>query len=389
MPTNSYRELVRTPSVGRLMSTSILARLNQGMSGLALMMITTERSTYAVYSLVSAASVIGLLVSGPLASRLADTHGRRRVLTVTAVLHTLAMGGMTVCPPRPALLVVLSLLTGLCTPPMTAAVRAALPELVRPHQRRTFFALEATAQEVILVVGPVITSTLAVLGGPRLALGGCAGLVLVGTLAYVGDRNVEAGRAPAGTGSRAGAWRTPGLPRLCAVGFLLTGALAAQVMGIVALVSGRHVTSGAGLILACGSFGSLVGGLIHGARKHHHARLRPLMLVLAAGLLVLPLTPGTGVLTVAFFLLGMTVAPLMSALFERLSWQVPAGMVAEAFGWMGSAFAVGNVSGSALGGVLITAYGAAAPFGAACALALVAALICEPWSGGVRDAATE
>lgn len=382
--THAYRDLLRTSSVPWLLTTSIIGRFHQGMTGLALMMLTTQHSTYAVYSLVSAAAVAGALVAGPLSSRLADTHGRRPVLAITALLHTAAMGALILVPPRPVLLVALSLLTGLCTPPMTAAVRVALPALVRPEQRRTFFALEATAQEVIFVVGPVVVAMFAAFGGPRLAMGACAGFVLAGTLAYVCDRNAEAGRAPTTDALKGRVLWAPGLPRLFLTTVLLTAALAGQVIGVVAVVSGRHASSDSGFVLAVGSLGSLVGGLIHGARSHHPASLRRLMLFLAAGLAVLSLAPGTIALTVVLFFWGMTVAPVMSALFERLSSRAPTGSAAEAFGWMGSMFAVGNMLGSAIAGVLITAYGARAPIVVACGLALLAALVCEARPGFVR-----
>ncbi|MET8977902.1 MFS transporter [Streptomyces sp. NPDC004539] len=386
MPVAAYRELMRTPSVPWLFVTSIVGRFHQGMTGLALMMLTTEHASYTVYSAVSAAGVAGAVVAGPLLSRLADTHGRRRVLTATTALHTAAMAALILAPPRPAALVGLSLLLGLCTPPMTSAVRAALPTLLRSGQRRTYFALEATSQEVIFVAGPVITSSLAAFGGPRLALGACGALVLVGTLAYVRDRNAEAGRTTAAAAKGGSLLRRPGLPRLYATGFLLTGALAGQVLGVVATVSGRQVSSEAGFVIAVGSLGSLVGGLVHGTRGHR-ARLRHLMLLLTAGLAVLPLATGEATLTVLLFFWGLTVAPAMSGLFERLSATVPDGSAAEAFGWMNSMFAAGNVAGTALGGLLITQWGARAPLVAACGLGLLAALVCEPWTRPGRGAA--
>ncbi|MBZ3900188.1 MFS transporter [Streptomyces scabiei] len=380
MSVAAYRDIMRVPSVSWLFVTSIVGRFHQGMTGLALMMLTTEHASYPVYSAVSAAGVAGAVVAGPLLSRLADAHGRRRVLTATTVLHTVGIAALLLAPPRPVPLVGLSLFLGLCTPPMTSAVRAALPTLLRSGQRGTYFALEATSQEVIFVVGPVVTSSLAVFGGPRLALGACGALVLAGTLAYVRDRNAEAGRASAAPAKAGALLRRPGLPRLFAAGFLLTGALAGQVLGVVALVSGRQVSAEAGFVIAVGSLGSLVGGLIHGTRKNHRARLRHLMVFLAAGLAVLPLATGEFTLTVLLFFWGLTVAPAMSGLFERLSATAPEGAAAEAFGWMNSMFAAGNVAGTALSGLLITQWGARAPLVAACGLALLAAFVCEPWT---------
>jgi predicted MFS family arabinose efflux permease len=65
--------------------------------------------------------------------------------------------------------------------------------------------------------------------------------------------------------------------------------------------------------------------------------------------------------------------------FERLSSVASSESATEAFGWMSSGFAVGNALGTALGGLLVTVYGVRAPIVAACAVLILAALICEPW----------
>ncbi|MFF4060787.1 MFS transporter [Streptomyces sp. NPDC001668] len=379
MPTSAYRDLLRTPSVPWLLATSVIGRLNQGMTGLALLMLTTEHATYAVAGVVSTAGVVGGFIAGPVLSRWADARGRRRVLTVTAVLNAFTMGALVLAPPQPALLTGLSFLCGLCTPPMTASVRATLPALVGSDRRRSVFALEAALQEVIFVLGPPIAALLAAFGGPRLALGVCGALVLVGTLAYARDRNVDAGREPGLRKKDRRVLRVTGVPRVILAGTLLFAALGCQALGVIAMVSGSRVSADAGLVVACGSLGSLCGGLVYGSLPRHRAGLRRLMLYVAAGLALLPLAPGQGLLSVLVFCWGLTLAPAMSGLFDRLSTLTPRESATEAFGWMNSAVAAGNGLGTALSGLLITEFGARASLAVACAAALLAALVCEPW----------
>ncbi|MEU0649583.1 MFS transporter [Streptomyces umbrinus] len=380
MPASAYRDLLRTPSVPWLLATSVIGRLNQGMTGLALLMLTTEHASYAVAGVVSTAGVVGGFIAGPVLSRWADAHGRRRVLTVTAVFNAFTMGALVLAPPQPALLTGLSFLCGLCTPPMTASVRAALPALVGEDRRRTVFALESTLQELTFVLGPPATVMLAVLGGPRLAVGACGALVFLGTLGYVQDRNADAGRDTATrTRPRRTVLRAPGVRRVLVSGALLYGALGCQAIGAVALASGSQVSTDAGFVLAAGSLGSLLGGLIYGSLTRHRAGLRHLMAFVAAGLATLLLAPDERVLTVLVFCWGFTLAPAMSRLFERLSSLAPSESATEAFGWMNSSVAAGNALGTALSGILVTEYGARAPLVVACAAALLAALLCEPW----------
>ncbi|MET8211631.1 MFS transporter [Streptomyces sp. NPDC005373] len=388
MPAATYRDLLRTPAVSWLLTTSVIGRFNQGMTGLALLMLITEHHSYAVAGLISTASVAGAFLAGPLLSRWADTHGRRRVLAATSVLNALTMTAIVLAPAEVPVLAVLCFLSGMCTPPLTAAVRAALPALVGEDRRKAVFALESTLQELIFVLGPPATAMLAAVGGPRLAVAACGACVLVGTLGYARDRNADIGRQAAGTRPKSGrVLRTPGIPRVLAAGALLYGALACQSLGVIAVVSGSRVGADAGFVVAAGSLGSLVGGLVYGSLSRHRAQLRHLMLFVAVGLATLPLAPGRNVLTILVFCWGLTLAPAMSQLFERLSSLAPPESATEAFGWMNSVVTAGNALGAAFSGVLITTFGVRAPLVAACVAAALAAAVCEPWSGFTRRSA--
>ena len=384
MPAATYRQLLRAPSVMWLLGTSVLGRANQGITGLALLLLVTQHSTYAVAGAVSAAYMVGGCVAGPVLSRLADSRGRRKVLAVTSVLFAIAMCTLALMPIRPVPLAGVALLAGLCVPPVTASIRAVLPALVPVAQRRSVFALESTVQELIFVLGPPVTAGLAAISGPRLAVASAGVLALLGTLGFVRDRNADAGRedGPRLAGGRV--LRSPGIPGVIGAGTAMVAAFAAETVGVVALVSGRHASSGSAFTLACISIGSLCGGLIYGSRAKHRAELRHMLTLVAFGLAVVLLAPNRWVLTLLLFCWGLTIAPALSRLFERLSSLAPAGASTEAFGWMGSGLTAGNAMGSALGGVLVTADGGRAALGAAVALILVAALVCEPWPARFR-----
>ncbi len=389
MPAATYRQLLKTPSVPWLLGTSIVGRFNQGMTGLALLLLVTHRSTYAAAGVVSASYMVGACAAGPVLSRLADSHGRRRVLGVTAVMFAAAMGALAAAPIRPALMAAFALVAGLCTPPMTASIRAVLPALVPPAQRRSVFALESTVQELIFILGPPTTAVLAATGGPRVAVAAAGGLVLVGTLGFVRDRNADAGREvghrlPAGR-----VLRSPGILGVIAAGTALVAAFSSETVGVVAQVSGRHATAGAALTLACVSTGSMIGGFIYGSRHRHRAELHHLLTFVACGLAVVLLAPDRLVLSILLFGWGFTISPALSRLFERLASLAPAGSTTEAFGWMGSGLTAGNAIGAALGGFLVTTYGTGrAAIGASVLLIFVSAFVCEPWPSIARRIGT-
>jgi predicted MFS family arabinose efflux permease len=301
------------------------------------------------------------------------------VLIITAALYASTMGVLAAVPPRPLILAVLSLVAGLCTPPMTAAVRAALPLVVGPEQRRSAFALESTAQELIFVLGPPATALCAALGGPHVAVAICGVLVLVGTLGYARDPKADIRAANDGRSSTDGRLlRAPGISRVLVTAGLVFASLAGETLGVVAMVNGQHASPKAGVVLACGSLGSLVGGLTYGSLRGRPIRFRYLSLALAAGLGAVALAPNTDVLAVLVFLWGLTVAPTLSCLLEQLSSLAPPESATEAFGWMNSSVIVGNSMGSLLGGILATAYDARASIVMAGWFALLAALVSEP-----------
>lgn len=376
----TYGELLRTRSVAWLLATSVVGRFNQGMTGLALLLLVTQHSTYAAAGVVSATYLVGGCMAGPVLSRLADARGRRKVLSITSILFAAAMCALSLAPARPALMALFALLAGLCTPPLTASIRAVLPALVAQEQRRSVFALESTVQELIFILGPPLTAILATIGGPRVAVATAGGLALLGTLSFARDRNADAGRdhaQPQLPGGRV--LRSPGITGVIVAGTALIAAFASETVGVVAIVSGRHASSSSAFILACTSIGSLCGGLFYGSRQKHRAELRHLLLFVATGLAVLLLAPDRIVLTVLLFCWGLTIAPALSRLFERLSSLAPIGASTEAFGWMGSGLTAGNAIGSAVGGFLVTADSGRAAIGASVLFTIAAAIICEPW----------
>jgi len=376
----TYSDLLRTRSVAWLLTTSVVGRFNQGMTGLALLLLITQHSTYAAAGVVSASYLVGGCMAGPVLSRLADARGRRKVLSITSVLFAAAMSALSLAPARPALMAAFALLAGVCTPPLTASIRAVLPALVTPEQRRSVFALEATMQELIYILGPPLTAVLATVAGPRVAVAAAGAFALLGTLGFARDHNADAGRSHVDARLPGGrVLRSPGIAGMIVAGIALISAFACETVGIVAIVSGRHASSTSAFILACTSIGSLCGGLIYGSRARHRAELRHLLLFVAGGLAVLLLAPDRIALTVLLFCWGLTIAPALSRLFERLSSLAPVGASTEAFGWMGSGLTAGNAIGSAVGGFLVTADGGRAAIAASVTFTIVAALICEPW----------
>jgi len=374
-----YSAILRRPGFAAVLGTSVVGRLHESMISFGVIMLVTHRGSYAQAGVVMAAYGVGGIVAGPVNSRLADRYGHVRVLLLTATAYAGAVLAMGWAVEGLLQLAVVGVLAGLCTPPLTPAVRGVLPRLVSPEHRLTAFALESTLQEVIFVAGPVLAGGVALVAGPRAALAAAAATTLIGVGGYClalppderrrGIRDgsdATGGRGPATEAGAAVAGPpllTPVFLRLLSggVGFLVL--LSVATVAVIAQVSGDQARGEAGLFLALTSGGSMIGGLVFGARVRPDASLRARYLVLSgslAALAVVAAVLGTvsGLAAVLFggavLVFGATIAPVGAVLFGRLSDEAGDARATEAFGWMGAAMGVGGVIGDASGGWLVT-----------------------------------
>ena len=385
-----YLAVLRRPSVAPALAASVVGRLHESMIAFGVILVVTAQGSYADAGWVLAAYGAGGIVAAPLAARLADRLGHGPVLLATGVGHALAVLALArgVGPMMPV-----AVLAGLLTPPLTPALRSTLPRLVGDELRLTAFALESTIQEVVFVAGPLVAAATAWLAGPRAALVAAAVATVVGVVGYVlavgraGVPVAETGAAdgavsemaPSAPSDRAGLANREVVRLLVGgVGFLLVLSVAA--VAIVAAVSGPSARAGSGVLLGLTSLGSMLGGLVFGARARTPALPRRFAwlaagLALTAAAAPVAATPlGTVALGAAALAYGTTIAPVGTVLFGRLSQVAGASRATEAFGWMGAAMGVGGVLGDASGGWLVTVSPVLA-LGFAAVLALVVATL--------------
>jgi len=369
-----YVTLLRRPVVAAALATSVVGRLHESMVSFGVILLVTQQDSYAEAGAVMAAFGAGGMVAGPVNSRLADRHGHARVLLVSAGAYAAAVLAMALTGDDLVQLALMSLFAGLCTPPLTPALRSILPRLVAPDQRLSVFALESTLQELVFVAGPVIAGAVAVLAGPEAALVGAATATAIGTAGYCFVVRDVPGRTSADPDdddvadalhSRAGRLLTASLLRMLVggVGFLF--ALCVAAVALIAQVSGPSAQGTAGVYLAATSVGSIVGGLYFGTKVRSDSSLRARFGVMAASLAVVavvaglgagqgPSRVGAGALLVAAFCYGTTIAPVGTVLFGLLGDHAGPGRSTEVFGWMGAAMGVGGMLGDASGGWLVT-----------------------------------
>ena len=160
---SSYANLLKTPGVARIIAAQLTARFPSGMLSLAyLLHVEGILDSYGAAGLVLAAASVGQAVAGPLTSRWMGVWSMRKVLVLTMVVCAVSIACMAFLVLPVWGYMIIALVGGLATPPVQPAVRTIYPKMVNSKQLTPLFSLDASAQEIIWVAGPVITTFVAV-----------------------------------------------------------------------------------------------------------------------------------------------------------------------------------------------------------------------------------
>lgn len=370
----SYLDLLKTPGVGRILAAQLTARFPFGMISLAFL-IHIERvyDSYTVAGIVLGVMSIGQAVAGPLTSRLMGRWGMRPVISVTVVLCTTSIVLMALLPLPVLGLVLLGLVAGLTTPPIQPAVRTIYPKMVNSTQLSPLFSLDASAQEIIWVLGPVVATLVAIQVSSVAGILVAAVFLAGGGLWFILSPELGRVRIPRSKRKLGAVLKRPPVLLSTIVGFMLVAAAAALEAGIVATFG--HGSANAGWVLAIFAAGSLVGGLALGHRPIGPWALANRMLIVTIGIGLASVWLNFWWLSATLFLAGIGIAPAFAVLFAIVSSSVKFSDTAEAYGWVGTGQLIGAALGSSIAGFTIDNYGAASALLVAGAFAALGTLI--------------
>jgi MFS family permease len=366
----AYRDLLRTPGVGRIIAAQLTARFPNGMISLALLLhVEHITGSYGAAGLVLAATSVGQAVAGPVTSRWMGAWGMRRVLTLTMIVCALAITAIAlVVLPVPAYMA-LGLLAGLATPPVQSAVRTIYPKMVNSRQLTPLFSLDASLQELIWVFAPVVITFVALQVGTVPALLLIVVILLGGCAWFIASPELGRVRIPRSRRSIGKVLAKPPVLLGTVIGFLLIGACAAVEAGVVA--SFGHGGFEAGIILALFAVGSLAGGLSFGHIPIGPWAMARRMAIVTVGLTLTTFSLNAFWLGGTLILAGIGIAPALAVIFAITSASVRFSDTAEAYGWIGTGQLIGAAAGSAIAGFLIDGAGPSGAYWAAAVFAAV------------------
>ncbi|MEP6478168.1 MAG: MFS transporter [Rhodoglobus sp.] len=371
---NSYISLLRTPGVARIIAAQLTARFPGGMLSLGFLLHMQHiYGSYGAAGLVLATTSVGQAVSGPLTSRWMGRWGMRPVLALTTSVCAVAVTTIALSPLPLWGYMLAGLIAGLSYPPVQPAVRTIYPKMVNSRQLTPLFSLDASAQEIIWIAGPVVVTFVATQVSTVAGILLSVFFLLAGGAWFLLLPEVGRVRIPRSKRALGKVLTKPPVLLATVVGFLLVGACAATEAGVVATFGKGN--SQAGVVLAIWAVASLAGGLTLGHLPVGPWALARRMIVVLVGSALAIFAWDFWSLSGALVIAGLCIAPALAVMFAIVSSSVKFSDTAEAYGWVGTGQLIGAAAGSAIAGFLIDADGAGGGFWAATAFALVGFLV--------------
>ncbi|WP_166985561.1 MFS transporter [Canibacter zhoujuaniae] len=364
-----YRDLRSSQGVYRVLIAQLVARFPWGMTSLIILLHVEQLfHRYTEAGIALAASSISAAVAGPVLSRMMGKYGMRPVLAVSTLVTACALLAIAYAPANIIWIVAAAIVSGFA-PPVAPAARTIYPKMVPGKQLSALYALDAAAQEIIWVIGPVVAVFTAVQFGPPWGLTIAVLILILGTTWFLSNPEVSRVAIPTAR-RRFGAVLTRKTVLFATlIGFAFITAYAALEAGIVAIYG--HEGLEGGVLLGMSAAASLLGGVFMGHRALHKWSLPSRLGIVTVGIVMCIFSTNFWWLAAWLMVAGFGMAPALASIASLISSTVKFSETAEAFGWSNTGQLIGAALGSALAGVFIDSLG---PTGAFVVAAVAGAL---------------
>jgi len=370
----TYAELFKNPGIASVLFAQLLARFPFGMQTITFA-IHLEHifGNYTVAGLAIAASTVGAAISAPILGRLVALYGIKVVVISCSLISPIGFLLLAFAPLTEGQAILTALGLGLFVPPIQPAARAVYPTLVKSESvRNNLFSVDAILQEVIWIVGPVLTTILIATTNTVVPLVVMVFVQIIGGLWFALLPQVQGAPIPRSKQRMGNVLRTPLVRIMIIVNLLFVGSFSALEIGAVAAVG----EAGAGFVLAMLSIGSIVGALAFGHRARSPLALtKQLGVVLIGDLLIFFNAKDPLWLGICLFISGIGVALAFATMSAIIAKSIPLDDTPEVYGWIGSGQNIGYGFGAALAGVLVDNLSSTASFAFASGLDGLAMLV--------------
>ena len=360
-----YRAVLSRPGALAFSAAGVVARLPISMVGIGIVLAGSSIYTdYALAGRVSAVFVVASAVTAPLIARAVDRYGQARAMfpaMATSATGLVALILALTAQASEPVLYVTAVVAGI-SGQFGSLVRARWTAVLHdePGALHTAYSLESALDELVFIVGPAAATLLATSVAPTAGIVVPLVAMVLGGTWFLLQRRTEPPPTPRHSAGGPSVLAAPGMLLLIAV-FLAMGAIfGATDIATVAFAEEEGRKSVSGAILAVFAAGSLISGLLYGARHW----VRPLWVRFGIGMVLL----GVGVtfffvvnslwaLAAVMFVTGFAIAPTLingNGLVQEL---VAPGRLTEGLTWVGTALGIGVSIGSSIAGARIEAAG--------------------------------
>jgi predicted MFS family arabinose efflux permease len=377
-----YGGVLRHPGALGFFLPAALARLGVAMTGLGLLFSVQHASgSFALAGAATGSFAVAEAVVGPQVARLVDRWGQTVTVPTVTLVHVVAIvAAVFLAGSAPVALTLAAVVVAGAAMPQPGALSAArwAGLLADPPALRVAFSLEATVNDVVFLVGPVLATLASSLLLPWAGSAAAAVLVAVGCVVLSLQRRTAPRRlVPPGPDARepSRVFAVAGFRSTLGVNLGLGCFFGAVPILVTAVTAARGLQPVTGVVLALSSAASIVAGLAYGAlRTSPRPQVVQLIasIVLAVAVLVGAAWPTLPGLAVMLLVGGTAIAPLVASSSQIVQATVPAAALTQGFTWINSASAAGIALGAALTGVLVAHSGVGAAAVALLGLVLIA-----------------
>lgn len=408
-----YARIFSLPGAPAFAISGMVARLPMSMTSLGIVLaLNNLYGNWTVAGTMSAACVLAMGAATPVYARLFDRHGQSRVgwpalAAQVTMLVAFAVAAM-IRVPLPVLFV-LAMGIGATQFAFGALVRTrwswALRDVDDPNLLNTAYAFESAVDEVVFILGPIITAGLATMIHPVVPFFVAAAAVGIGGATYFlqkrteppvailtpvhiearSDATSDAAHAAAADGIAAGgstpdgaasrmravadpskhtALQFPGILMLMITWVVFNMCFSMFDVSMTSLTKALGRASIVGVQLAMFAVGSCIGALVFGSvrlRGSHWTHMLVFMTYLTLGFVGIYLAGSNLLLIGAIELIaGLGVAPIYATGNLIVKQTVPANFLTEGLSWLSTSVNIGQSIGSTIVGIVLDAHGPAA-----------------------------
>ncbi len=367
-----YRKLFAVPGALRFSIAGSIARLPISMTLLSITFVIVHvKHSYTLAGTVSTGAALISTVFSPTWSRYADRLGQRKVLRFTIPFYIIfdLIFLVAISKHAPTYIWMSAIfLAEIFLPNVGGLVRRRWLWVLSEDRVmiNTAYSYEALMDEIIFIIGPLVASSAATFISPAAGMIMGFSFMAVGTTLFISQRSTEPPPFKKDESGKHGLVLAMPVVQAVFLPFIFLGAFFSSTgLAVVGYAQQHHHAAFTGLVLAIWAAGSGIAAIFNGSvkwRLKDASRFRINLAVILVLSLPFFFIHSMVMLTIALFLSGVGVAPLIVSGYNVAEKSVPPEKVTETLSWVIAGLSLGSALPGTLTGHIIDSQGASKAF---------------------------